>query len=79
MSNRVVWLMAFVFILLGAFTVMTFYSKVNGRVQMGFFNCPKYSLENRCLIQSSINVLLTKILPDKNTELIKKFEPTSGE
>jgi hypothetical protein len=79
MSNRVVWLMALVFILLGAYTLMTFYSKINGRVQMKFFACVAHSLENKCIIQSAMNDFLVKILPDKNPELIKKFEPTPGE
>lgn len=79
MSNRVVWLMAFVFILLGGYTLMTFYSKINGRVQMRLFDCAAHSLENKCIIQSAVNDFLVKILPDKNPELIKKFEPTPGE
>ena len=76
MSNRVIWLLAAIFIIVGGFTVATFYSKVYGRSQLHIFTCEKTDMSKKCRAQRWMNELLVKILPDKDAGLIKKFSPT---
>ena len=76
MSNRVIWLLAAIFIIVGSFTVAIFYSKVYGRAQLHVFVCEKTDVSKKCRAQRWMNELLVKILPDKDAVLIKKFSPT---
>jgi hypothetical protein len=78
MSSRLIWLLTIIFILAGIFTVLTFYSKINGPPQIKVFECARFSEKTTCLTQEIINNALLKILPDKKEELIKKFSPQSN-
>lgn len=74
--NKVFWLVAVVFFLIGCYTILTVYSKIAGTPAVNVFKCAEHSLEDKCIVQDSFNRFLDKILPDKSSELIKKFSPT---
>lgn len=62
----------------GIYTVLTFYAKIAGPPVMKVFDCQPFSEKTTCLTQEIINNAFTKILPQKNEELIKKFSPQSN-
>jgi len=64
--------------LVGLYTVLTFYAKINGPPVIKIFDCPRFSEKTACLTQEMINNAFTKILPQKNEELIKNFSPQSN-
>lgn len=74
--NKIFWLVAVVFFLIGTYTILTVYSKIIGTPAVRIFKCQPHSLEDKCIVQDSFNRFLDKILPDKNPQLIKKFSPT---
>ncbi len=74
--NKVFWVLAVGFFLIGGYTILTVYSKIAGTPKAIVFNCPEHSLEDKCIIQDSFNRFLDRILPDKNVQLIEKFSPT---
>lgn len=78
MSPKLVWLLTIIFVLVGVYTILTFYSKINGPPVIKIFNCPSFSEKATCLTQEMLNNGFQKILPQKNEELIKKFSPQSN-
>lgn len=78
MSPKLIWFLTIIFIMVGVYTILTFYSKINGPPVLKIFDCPNFSEKTVCLTQGIINNGLQKILPQKNAELIKKFSPQSN-
>lgn len=78
MSPKLIWFLTIIFILVGVYTILTFFSKINGPPVIKIFDCPRFSERTVCLIQEMINNGFQKILPQKNEELIKKFSPQSN-